>query len=163
MNFIVAVSQNYGIGKNNKLLFNLPLDLKFFKEKTLNKVVIMGEKTYLSLPKRPLPSRTNVVITLNKDFKAEGAYVVNSVDELLNFVSKYNPDDVFVCGGGMIYKLLLPYCNKGYVTKVNSTADADTYFPNLDEDKQWRLTLKGDLQQQNGLTFSFDEYQRIQG
>lgn len=162
MNFIVAVSQNFGIGKNNNLLFNLPLDLKFFKEKTLNKVVIMGEKTYLSLPKRPLVNRTNVVMTLNKDFKAEGAYVVNSVDQLLKFVSNYSPDDVFVCGGGMIYKLLLPYCKKGYVTKVNSTVDADTFFPNLDNDPQWKLTKKGNIQQQNGLNFSFDEYQRIQ-
>lgn len=159
MNLIVAVSSNWGIGKDNRLLFNLPSDLRYFKEQTSGKVVVMGDKTYFSLPKRPLPNRTNIVMTLDPALKCEGAEVVHSVAELLEKIKGYKADDVFVCGGGAIYKLLLPYCNKAYVTKVQCEALADTYFPNLDEMKDWKLFKKGEEQEENGLKFSFDVYE----
>lgn len=159
MNLIVAVSENWGIGKDNNLLFYLPSDLAYFKEKTINKVVIMGDKTYLSLPKHPLPKRTTIVITLDKTFKDDNVTIVHSVDELLQTIKKYPEDDVFVCGGGTIYKLLLPYCKVAYITKVQKTAEADTFFPNLDEIKSWKLVQKGTPQEENNLTFSFDFYE----
>lgn len=161
MNLIVAVTENWGIGKDNKLLFHLPADLAYFKEKTLNKVVVMGEKTYYSLPKRPLPKRTNIVITLDYSFKEEGVIIVHSVEELLNKIKDYDNDDVFVCGGGSIYKLLLPYCRLAYVTKVYQTKDADTFFPNLDTMKEWELSRKGDTQKENDIKFSFDVYKNL--
>ncbi len=159
MNLIVAVSENWGIGKDNNLLFHLPSDLLYFKEKTINKVVIMGDKTYLSLPKRPLPKRTTIVITLDKDFKEDGVTIVHSVPELLQEVKKYLSDEVYVCGGGTIYKLLLPYCKLAYVTKVKAGKEADTFFPNLDEAKEWKLLKKGKQQEENRLKFSFDIYE----
>ncbi len=159
MNLIVAVSENWGIGKDNNLLFYLPSDLAYFKEKTLNKVVVMGEKTYLSLPKRPLPKRTTIVITLDKTFKEENVTIVHSVEELLQVIKSYNQEDVFVCGGGTIYKLLLPYCKFAYVTKVKSDKEADTFFPNLDELQNWAISQRGALKEENGLKFSFDIYE----
>lgn len=159
MNLIVAVSENWGIGKDNNLLFHLPADLAYFKEKTINKVVIMGEKTYYSLPKKPLPKRTNIVITLDKTFKEENVTIVHSVDELLATLKKYPAEDAFVCGGGTIYKLLLPYCHFAYITKIKQTKEADTFFPNLDEMKEWKLLQKGKTQEENGLKFSFDIYE----
>lgn len=159
MNLIVAVSENWGIGKDNNLLFYLPSDLAYFKEKTLNKVVVMGEKTYLSLPKRPLPKRTTIVITLDKTFKEENVTIVHSVEELLQVIKSYNQEDVFVCGGGTIYKLLLPYCKLAYVTKVKADKEADTFFPNLDEMQNWAISRRGSLKEENGLMFSFDIYE----
>lgn len=159
MNLIVAVSENWGIGKDNNLLFYLPSDLAYFKEKTINKVVVMGEKTYLSLPKRPLPKRTTIVITLDKNFKDDNVTIVHSVEELLMVIKTHNADDVFVCGGGTIYKLLLPYCKLAYVTKVKADKEADTVFPNLDKMKEWKLLSKGTPQEENGLKFSFDIYE----
>jgi len=158
---IVAVGENWGIGKNNDLLFSLPSDMKFFRETTLGKVVIMGDRTYMSLPFRPLKRRTNIVMTLDKNFKAEGATVVHSVDELLKEAQRFSKDDVYVCGGGAIYRLLLPYCESALVTKVECAKEADTFFPNLDELAGWKLVEKGERLEENCLKFSFCRYENI--
>ena len=158
MNLIVAVSENWGIGKDNNLLFHLPKDLAYFKQKTLEKVVIMGDRTYDSLPKRPLPKRVNFVMTLNKSYKADGAIVVHSEKELFQKLKNFNTQDVFVCGGASIYRLLLNFCEKAYITKIQKQAEADTFFPNLDQMKNWKLLHKGETLKENGLEFSFDEY-----
>ena len=114
MNLIVAVTRDWAIGKNNDLLFHLPTDLAYFKMQTIGKVAVMGERTYLSLPKRPLPKRTNIVLSDKKDFVAEGAIVVHSLQELFDELGKYNTNDIFVCGGASIYNLLMDYCDTAY-------------------------------------------------
>ena len=115
MNFIVAVSKDFAIGYKNRLLFNLPSDLVYFKNQTMGKVVVMGEKTYRSLPKRPLPGRINVVLSDNPNFEAEGATVVHTLDELFKKLDNYESEDIFVCGGASIYNLLMDYCDKAYI------------------------------------------------
>ncbi len=138
MNLIVSVDKNWGIGKNNKLLFSLKGDMEFFKEKTTGKAVIMGRKTLNSLPDgHPLKNRVNIVLTRDKAFKRDGVIVCHSVDEALEKTKTY--PDVFVIGGGEIYKLLLPYCDTAYVTKIPQSADAEVFMVNLDEREDWKM------------------------
>lgn len=138
MNAIVAVDKEWSIGKDNNLLFSLPLDLKDnFRKMTLNKVVVMGANTFKSLPNGALPKRINIVLD-SKGTQYDNAVTVTSLDELLQYVSQYSTDDVFVCGGGVVYKLLLPYCHKAYVTKVDAVGNGTVFFPNLDDNKDWQ-------------------------
>ena len=117
MNLIVNVSENWAIGKGNSLLFHLSQDMKFFKEHTSGKTIVMGRKTLESLPgSKPLPNRKNIVLTRNSDYHPEGVTVYNSIDEFLKDNS--NTDDVYVIGGESIYRDFLPYCNKAFITKV---------------------------------------------
>lgn len=154
MNLIVAVSNDYAIGKDNKLLFNIPSDLAYFKEKTINKVVIMGEKTYFSLPRRPLPKRITIVLSDNEKFKDDNVIIVRNLQQLFDEVKKYNTDDVFVCGGASIYNLLMDYCKVAYVTKVNASVPADTYIKNIEKNgfvvKEISPVIK-----ENNLEFTF--------
>ena len=158
MNLIVAVTKDYAIGKDNNLLFHLPKDLAFFKEKTLNKVIIMGEKTYFSLPKRPLPKRTTIVLSNNPQFNEEGVIIARSVDELMEEVSKFNPEDVFVCGGASVYNLLMDNCEKAFITKIDKVVPADTYIHNLEEKENWRKIYESETMEDNGVPFRFETY-----
>lgn len=158
MNLIVAVSLDYAIGKNNKLLFRLPTDMAFFKEKTMDKVVVMGEKTYLSLPKRPLLNRINIVLSDNPNFVADGAIVVHTLDDLFKELKKYRSEDIFVCGGASIYNLLMSYCDTAYVTKVEKIVDADTYIDDI-EKRGFVLKEVSPQIEENDLTFTFQTYQ----
>lgn len=159
MNLIVAVTRDYAIGKDNKLLFHLPADLAYFKEKTLGKVVIMGEKTYLSLPKRPLPKRINIVLSDNLNFVAKDATVVHTLKDLFLEIKKYDSEDVFVCGGASIYNLLMDYCSTAYITKVDAILPADTFIHKV-EDHGFRLKSASTPQTENGLTFSFQVFEK---
>lgn len=158
MNFIVAVSQDFAIGKDNDLLFNLPSDLKYFKEKTLNKVVIMGDRTYQSLPKRPLPKRINIVLSKNGIDVKDGVIVVRSLEELFKEIKKYDSKDVFVCGGATVYNLLMDYCELAYITKIEKTVPADTYINNIDKMTNWYVESQSDVQNENGLDYRFIVY-----
>ena len=158
MNLIVAVTKDYAIGKDNGLLFHLPKDLAFFKEKTLNKVIIMGEKTYYSLPKRPLPKRTTIVLSNNPEFKEDGVIIARSVDELFEEVKKYDPEDVFVCGGASVYNLLMDNCEKAFITKIDKIVPADTYIHNLEEKENWRKIYESETMEENGVPFRFETY-----
>ena len=158
MNLIVAVSLDYAIGKNNKLLFRLPTDMAFFKEKTMDKVVVMGEKTYLSLPKRPLLNRINIVLSDNPNFVADGAIVEHTLDDLFKELKKYRSEDIFVCGGASIYNLLMNYCDTAYVTKVEKIVDADTYIDDI-EKRGFVLKEVSPQIEENDLTFTFQTYQ----
>ena len=124
MKLIVAVSENWGIGKDGDLLFSIPKDMKFFRETTMGKTVILGRKNLESFPNaKPLPKRPNIILTRDKTFAVEGATVVNSIEELLAMPIDF--EDAFVIGGEEIYRQLLPYCDLCYVTKVKETVDAD--------------------------------------
>ena len=158
MNFIVAVSKDFAIGYKNRLLFNLPSDLVYFKEQTMGKVVIMGERTYLSLPKRPLPGRTNIVLSDNPNFVAEGAIVVHTLDELFKKIDNYDPENVFVCGGASIYNLLMDYCDKAYITFVNATKPADTYINDITKMPNWSLIQESKPLEENGYNLKFTIY-----
>ena len=154
MNFIVAVDENYAIGKNGDLIYSIPSDLKYFKQMTTGKVVVMGDKTYLSLPKHPLPNRINVVMTLS-DSNYEGAITVRSVSELKEAIKGYDTNDVFVIGGASIYNLLMDYCDNAYITKVRAKAPADTFINNIEKKPNWKLESESELMNENGLDFSF--------
>ena len=155
MNLIVATDKNWGIGKNNDLLFHIPKDMKFFRETTTGKTVIMGRKTLESFPnKKPLPNRRNIVLTRNKDYVLEGAEVIYDISEL-NVEA-----DAFVIGGSEIYKLLLPLCHTAYITKVDADGGADKFFPNLDKDNEWELIEQSEPVTDNGYTITFCRYQR---
>lgn len=124
---IVAVAQNGVIGKDNDLIWKLPNDLKNFKKITSGHCLITGRKNYDSIG-RPLPNRTNIIITRNKSFKAEGCIVVFSLDEALEVARSHKETEVFIMGGGQIYKESIDYCDKVYFTDVKSTFDGDTFY-----------------------------------
>lgn len=159
MKLIAAVSENWGIGKDNDLLFSIPKDMKFFRETTMGKTVILGRKNLESFPgAKPLPKRPNIILTRDKNFKVEGATVVNSIDELL--AMEFDKDDAFVIGGEEIYRQLLPYCDQCFITKVKETADADKFMVNLDEDADWKLTSESEEIEDNGHIITFCTYER---
>lgn len=161
MKCIVAVDQNWAIGKNNKLLVSIPADMKFFRETTADGVVILGRKTLETFPGgKPLKNRINIVITKNKDYNVEGATVVHSIDEALKAAEAYNSDDVYVIGGDSIYRQMLPYCDTAIVTKIDFAYAADTYFPNLDQDDEWEMTATSDEQTYFDLEYAFTKYER---
>ncbi len=161
MKAIVAVSREWGIGKDNKLLFSIPEDMKFFKRTTTGNTVVMGRKTLESFPGgKPLKNRTNIVMTGNPNFDGKGATVVHSMIELMYELDK-SEGEIYVVGGGSIYSLLLPYVETVYVTKVDSSPDADTFFPNLDEDENWKITDTSEEMEHEGLHFHFVTYERV--
>ena len=134
LSLIAIIGQNRAIGRKNQLLWNIPEDLKHFREKTAGKTVIMGKKTFLSIGK-PLPGRRNIVVTLDPKFKAEGVEISNDLFEVLKEF-KSSPEETFVIGGGQIYALALPHADKLYLTLVDeSPKDADTFFPDYSEFK----------------------------
>ena len=160
MKLIVAVDKNWAIGKNNKLMWSIPADMKFFRETTQGNVIIMGRKTLESFPQgQPLKNRVNIVITKNKDYKAKGAIVVHSVEEAVREAKKQE-GDIFVIGGESIYRAMLSYCDTAYITKIDHAYDADTYFPNLDADKEWRMTKISEEQTCFNLEYYFTVYER---
>lgn len=162
MNLIVAVDKNWAIGKENKLLVSIPQDMKFFRETTMGKVVVMGRKTLESFPGgQPLKKRTNIVITRDKNYSVKDAIVVHSVEEALEELKKYNSEDVYVIGGDSIYRQMLPYCDIAHVTKINHAYEADTYFPNLDEKEEWLVTGVSDEQTYFDLEYEFVRYERV--
>ena len=129
ISMIAAVGRNLELGKGNDLIWHFKEDMKFFKETTTGSSVIMGRKTFESLPKA-LPNRKNIVITNNSDYVADGGYVVNSIEKALELAG----DNAFIIGGGNIYSQFLPLADKIYLTEIeDECADADTYFPQFDK------------------------------
>ena len=161
MNLIVAVDENWAIGKDNKLLVSIPSDMKFFRETTTGKVVVMGRKTLESFPNGlPLKNRTNIVLTRNRDYQVKDAIVVHSVPELLVKLDKYSSEYVYVIGGDSVYQELLPYCDVAHVTKINHVYAADSWFPNLDETGEWEITGESEEQTYFDLEYMFVRYEK---
>ena len=157
MTVIVAADKNFAIGKDNGLLARLPEDMKFFKEKTIGNAVVMGSKTYMSFPKRPLPERENLVITSQPE-KYPEVKTFTSIEDFLSYAEK-SEKEIYVCGGGMIYKELLPYCEKALVTKIDYIFEGDTFFPDIDKLPEWRLTEESEPVETNGYTIRFTTYE----
>ncbi len=159
MNLIVAVDKNWGIGFENKLLVSIPDDMKFFRETTTGKVVVMGRKTLESFPGgRPLKNRTNIVLTKNKNYKADGAIIVHTLEQLREELKKYPSEDIFVIGGASIYEALLDDCDVAHVTKIDYAYRADAHFPNLDEKPEWKIVADSDEQTYFNLEYRFYQY-----
>lgn len=160
LSIIVAMAQNRAIGKNNDLLWHLSGDLKRFKKLTTGHPVVMGRKTWESLPKRPLPGRRNIVFTQNADYKADGAEVVHSVNALFKALKDCD-EEVFIMGGAAIYNLLLPFTNRLYVTQVYREFDADVYFPTIDMSEFTLVNLSDPMfDEESGLDYAYEEYDR---
>ncbi len=161
MKLIAAVDNKWNIGRNGGLLFRLPADMKFFRETTSGKVVIMGRRTLDSFPGgKALPKRVNIVLTGNKDFKRENVFVCNDVESVLKKAKEYDTDDVFVIGGETIYKEFLPYCDTAYITHVNAVDDnADKKFPDLSQENGWIMTEKSETVIDNGMEINFCIYE----
>lgn len=161
MNLIVAVDKNWAIGNKQELLVRIPNDHKMFREETTGKVVVLGRKTLETFPnKLPLKNRTNIILSTNKEYKVKDAIVVHSIEELLGQLEQYNTKDVYIIGGESIYKELLPYCDVAHVTKIEHAYEADAYFPNLDEDKEWEITAESEELTYFDLEYTFVKYER---
>lgn len=153
ISIIVAIAQNFAIGKNNDLLFHLPNDLKRFKQITTGYPVIMGRNTLLSLPKGALPNRRNIVITDNPDEKFDRCEMVFSVDQAIEAVKEEK--EAFIIGGGMIYRQFYPLAGKLYLTLVHRDFDADVYFPEIDY-QEWEETSREDhFDEVNAFEYSY--------
>ena len=160
MRLIIAVDKNWAIGKDNKLMWSIPGDMKFFRETTKGNVIIMGRKTLESFPQgQPLGNRVNIVITRNPDYKVKGAVVVHSVEEALEEAAKHEGEP-YVIGGESIYRAMLKYCDVALVTKIDHAFDADTYFPDLDADEEWEMTNISEEQTCFNLEYYFTVYER---
>ena len=160
MKAILHCDRKWGIGKGNALMFRLPGDMAFFRNATRGKVVVMGSNTLLSLPgSQPLKGRTNIVLWPGGS--AEGCIVVQTLDELKSEIKKYPEGDVFVIGGAMMYRTLLPYCSSVLVTKVDADGGADTFFPDLDKEAGWSLASQSEPTEDNGLTERFCVYENV--
>ena len=158
MKAIVAVDKNWGIGKKNDLLFKLPLDMDFFRKTTINKVVVMGSNTLKSFPNgKPLKNRMNVVLYPGGE-KRDDCVIVDSIDELREVLKSYDTNDVFVIGGAMFYRTMLPYCSNVFVTKVDADGEAEVFYENLDELEGWECINSGTPINDNGYVIRFTEY-----
>ena len=183
MKCIVNTTENWGIGNENRLLVRIPADMKWFRSQTEGKIVVMGRKTLDSFPgSRPLKNRINIVITRNKNYvpqQNEGSTVVlvnsmemalEAIKDIVKLYSKpaegsnesktLTEDDVFVIGGGTIYRLFMPYIDTAIVTRVKTTLPADSYFPNLDEDEEWQVAEQSEENEYEGMKYKFVTYKR---
>lgn len=158
ISIIVAVSEDLGIGKNNDLLWHLPEDMKRFKRLTTGNTVIMGKRTWESLPKRPLPGRKNVVITDIPHENFEGAVAAYSIDDA---VAKCKGDnEIFIMGGGSIYRQFMPLADRLYITHVHKSQDADVYFPKIDPEI-WEVVEKEEFKEEGeGIPYTYVIYER---
>jgi len=151
---VVAASVNNAIGKDNKLLWHLPKDMRFFKNTTWAMPILMGRKTFESLGNKLLPGRMNIIISNQKGLIIEGAIVVNNLAAAIEIAKRNNYKELMVIGGGQIYDLALPLANKIWFTRVHTNIDGDTYFPTLD--KSWNLSSAESHQADEKHLYSFD-------
>lgn len=160
ISIIVAIAENYAIGKKGDLLCHLPEDLQHFKHITSGKTVLMGERTFFSLPKHPLPNRRNIVLTDVQGKTFEGAEAVYSLDEAVQAI--HSDEEAFVIGGGMVYRQMMPRADKLYITHIHhSWEDADTFFPEI-KAEEWQLLSaeRHSADENNPYDYTFAEYGR---
>ena len=160
---IVAVDENWAIGNKGELLVSLPEDQKQnFKVKTLGHPVVYGRKTLETFPKKMLlPGRENIILSRNPDFTVDGATVMHSLDEVLEYTKKKEDEVFFIIGGAQIYEQFLPYCDTCIVTKVKKSFEADAFFPDLDNIKEWKLySREAIIHSVKGVSFEIWTYRR---
>ena len=155
---IVHVDKEWGIGKGNDMMFSLPKDMKFFRETTMGNTVVMGGNTLRSFPnQKPLKNRVNIV--LSRGQVRDDCIIVRSYDALKTEMKSRENEDIFVIGGGEVYKELLPYCHAVFVTKVDAIGGAEVFFPNLDEHPDFLCVDEGEPLDDNGLIIRFTKYE----
>ena len=161
MNLIAAVDRNWAIGKAGRELVNIPEDKKFFREETTGKVIVMGRKTFESLPgAMALAGRTNIVLSENPGFAPNNTIVCRSFEETKEELAKYPTEDIYIIGGGSIYKQFLSLCDTAHITKVDYKYDADTYFPNLDKLSEWEIKETSEEKTYFDMIYEFVRYSR---
>ncbi len=160
ISLIVAADEKNGIGLGNQLLCHLPDDLKYFKQTTLGHAIVMGRKTFESIGK-PLPKRTNIIISRNAALNIEGCVVVTSLNEAIEYAKANGETELFITGGGTIYELAFPLADKIYLTRIHHTFDADTFFPAINAN-EFRLASseKHFSDEKNKYDFTFEVYER---
>ncbi len=157
---IVHADREWGIGKGNDMMFSLPKDMKFFRERTMGHTVVMGGNTLRSFPgQKPLKNRENIV--LSRGQVCDDCVIVRSYDELKGELKARKNEDIYVIGGGEIYRELLPYCHEALVTKVDAVGGAEVFFPNLDEHPDFVCIDEGEPIDDNGLTIRFTKYKNL--
>lgn len=156
ISIICVIGKNNAIGRSNRLIWNLPADLKRFREITSGHPIIMGRKTYESIG-RPLPNRTNIVISRDQSYRAEGCIVVTSLETALEKAKAVEKEEVFIIGGGEIYRQALPACDKLYLTVVEDEPEADTFFP---DHAEFTKIIKEETGEENGLKYKFIELEK---
>jgi dihydrofolate reductase len=164
ISIIVAIAENNIIGKDNTLIWHLPADMKYFKEKTTGHCIITGRKNYESIPEkfRPLPNRTNIIITRQKDYHAPGAFIVNTIEDAIEKAKQIGGDEVFIIGGAEIYKQCIHLADTLYITKIHHSFEGDAYFPEINL-KIWNQIKNLDFQadEKNKYNYSFGEFKKI--
>ncbi|CAK6475097.1 dihydrofolate reductase [Peribacillus castrilensis] len=154
ISLIVAMDQNRVIGKNNKLPWHLPADLQYFKKVTMGHPIVMGRKTFESIG-RVLPGRENVIVTRNQEFKAEGCVVLHDIAQIKMFADNHE-EEVFVIGGAEIFKEILPFTDRLYITEIHETFEGDTFFPEIDENEWDEISSKpGSIDEKNRFAHDF--------
>ena len=161
MNLIAAVDRNWAIGRAGRPLVIIPADQQMFLKETVGKVVVMGRKTFESLPGgQPLSRRINVVLSRDESFKPKGVTVCRSLEEALKLLKQYSTEDIYIAGGQSIFEQFLPFCTSAHVTALDYVYDADAYFPNLDKDPRWDMVEEGEEQTYFNLCYTFCRYER---
>ena len=160
MKAIVVVDENWNIGRDGGLLVHLSGDLKYFKQRTIGKTIVIGRKTLESFPgAKPLPGRPNLVLTRNPEYCPEGVQIFNSKEQLMEHLGP-DTEDVFICGGENIYRQFLEECDTFYVTKIYDSFPADRSFPDLDKRDDMEVTWQSEEQEEKGIRYQFFEYKR---
>jgi len=158
MNIIVVINSDWGIGCEGKQAIILPEDRRFFRETTDGGIIIAGRKTFEDFP-GPLPNRKNIILTRDKDFKPEGVIVKHTFEDVLKEIANEDKTKVFIVGGGEIYRQFLPLCDHAYITKIHAAPPSDTFFPNLDNDSNWKVEQKfGVMTSESGVEYEIYRY-----
>jgi len=161
MNIIAAVDRNFAIGKGNELLVSIPKDRQLFMNETLGKTVVMGRKTFESLPGgQPLYGRENIVLSADASFAPKGVTVFKNFDDALHYLRKLPSDSVYIIGGESIYREFLPYCDTLHLTKIDYAYDGDRHFPDISEDREWYVEEESDEETYFDLAYTFVRYRR---
>ncbi len=149
---------NCAIGYKNELLFNIPQDKKYFKNQTIGKTIVMGRKTFESLPVKPLPERENIVLSKNTSFSYEGVTVFHNTVSLFSYLRELNTEDIFIAGGEEIYSMMLPYCDTALITQVFEQKKADKYILDFENSDEWVSEEKSEIFEYKGIKFRFLRY-----
>ena len=161
MKCIAAVDNNWAIGFKGKLLVSIPNDQKMFRNETLGKVVVLGRKTLETFPRKAvLPGRNNIILSTKKDYEVKDAVVAHSKEELAELLKDVPSDDIFIIGGSSVYNEFIDECDTAIVTFIDKEYQADSYFPNLDEDPAWELAEESEEQVYFDITYTYRTYKK---
>ncbi len=159
MNLIANCDSNWAIGFKDSLLVHIPADMKRFRQITDGHTVVLGRKTLAGFPNGlPLKNRRNIILSTRADYEVRGAEVVHSEEELFELLRTIDSEDIFIIGGGSVYKLLEPYCDTAYITRVEYEYQADTYFPNLEKLDNWELVDESEEQTCFSMIYTYQKY-----